>query len=269
MGIWQRIKTLFKSNINAAISDAEDPQKMLEQAILDMQQQMAEARKQVSSSIADEKRLARQLQEQRELGADWEKKAELAVRAGDDSLAREALKRKAEHDSHAAELDKQWQIQKAAIDKLKDQLRVLNDKLEEAKRKKNILIARQKRAEAQKSIQETMKGLSDTSAFDTFDRMAAKVDQIEAEADAATELNDELSGDTLSQKFKALSQSDAAGDDALAALKAKMGVGPALPAAASRPALAGTPDRAALPPMADSAPSSNQSSNVPANVRKP
>ena len=81
---------------------------------------------------------------------------------------------------------------------------MLNNKIEEAKRKKNILIARKKRAEAQKAIQDTMRGLSDTSAFDTFDRMAQKVEQIEAEAEAATELGGELAGDTLEPKFKQL-----------------------------------------------------------------
>ena len=102
------------------------------------------------------------------------------------------------------EFGKQWQLQKDAVEKLKDQLRTLNDKIEEAKRKKNILIARQKRAEAQKAIQDTMRGLSDNSAFDTFERMNQKVEQIEAESEASTELGGELAGDTLQQKFKKL-----------------------------------------------------------------
>ena len=141
------------------------------------------------------------------------------------SLAKEALSRKAEHDHQQAEFGKQWQLQKDAVDKLKDQLRSLNDKIEEAKRKKNILIARQKRAEAQKAIQDTMRGLSDNSAFDTFERMNQKVEQIEAESEASTELGGELTGDTLQQKFKKLEGSSGS-DMALAELKAKMGLGP-------------------------------------------
>src|SRR4029078_1250714 len=117
---------------------------------------------------------------------------------------KEALRRKAEHDNQIVEFSKQWDLQKQAVEKLKDQLRTLNDKIEEAKRKKNILVARQKRAEAQKAIQDTMRGLSDTSAFDSFERMAQKVDQIEAEAEATTELGNDLTGDTLQHKFKAL-----------------------------------------------------------------
>ena len=229
MGIFSRLGTLIKSNLNELISRAEDPQKMLNQIVLDMQNQLVEAKKQVAVSIADEKRLKKQLDEQVELGKEWERKAMMAVRAGDDTLAKEALRRKGEHDNQIGEFSKQWDLQKQAVDKLKDQLRTLNDKIEEAKRKKNILIARQKRAEAQRAIQDTMRGLSDTSAFDSFDRMAQRVDQIEAEAEAATELGGELTGDTLDKKFKALESSGVGvgADHALAELKAKMGLPPA------------------------------------------
>jgi phage shock protein A len=156
----------------------------------------------------------------------------LAVRASDDGLAKEALARKGEHDTMQAEFGKQWQLQKDAVEKLKDQLRTLNDKIEEAKRKKNILIARQKRAEAQKAIQDTMRGISDNNAFDTFERMNQKVEQIEAESEASTELGGELAGDTLQQKFKKL-EGGTGSDLALAELKSKMGLGPA----PERPAL--------------------------------
>src|SRR5262249_1779380 len=131
------------------------------------------------------------------------------------------------------QFEQQWHLQKQAVDKLKDQLRVLNNKIEEAKRKKNILVARAKRAEAQKTIQQTMAGLSDTSAFDTFDRMAEKVDAIEAEAEAGAELSGELTGDMLQDRFKRLEAGPTGpkgSDAALAALKAKMGVAGALPA---------------------------------------
>jgi phage shock protein A len=241
MGLFSRIGTLFKSNINDAISKAEDPEKMLNQVVLDMQNQLVEAKRQVAVSIADQKRLEKQRDEQGDLGQEWERKAMLAVRANDEGLAREALKRKAEHDSQFAEFGKQAQLQKDAVDKLKDQLRALNDKIEEAKRKKNILIARQKRAEAQRTIQGTMSGLSDTGAFDTFERMSQKVDQIEAEAEAHVELGNELTGDTLQQKFKALEAGPLSQDNALAELKAKMGLGPMPEAKAALPGVAADP----------------------------
>src|SRR3954470_2512221 len=237
MGIFSRLGSLIKSNLNDLISKAEDPQKMLNQIVVDMQNQLVEAKKQVAVSIADQKRLEKQRDEQSELSKEWERKAMLAIRAGDDVLAREALRRKGEHDHQLSEFSKQSDLQKQAVDKLKDQLRTLNDKIEEAKRKKNILIARQKRAEAQQSIQNTMRGLSDTSAFDTFERMAQRVDQIEAEAEASVELGGELTGDTLQQKFKALEGAGGVGGDlALAELKAKMGLGPVPESRAALPA---------------------------------
>ena len=226
MGIFSRLAQLIKSNINDLISKSEDPEKMLNQVVLDMNNQLVEAKKQVASSIADEKRLAKQFEQEAANAAEWERRAMMALRAGNEELAKEALSRKKEHDHQQAEFGKQWQLQKDAVDKLKDQLRSLNDKIEEAKRKKNILIARQKRAEAQKAIQDTMRGLSDNSAFDTFERMHQKVEQIEAESEASTELGGELTGDTLQAKFKKLEGSSGS-DMALAELKAKMGLGPA------------------------------------------
>src|SRR5262245_230454 len=172
MGIFARLGSLLKSNINDLISKAEDPEKMLNQVLLDMQQQLVEAKKQVAVAIADEKRLQKQYESEQEKAKEWERKAMMAVRAGDDGLAKEALVRKQEHENISSQYQAQWMAQKAAVDKLKDALRLLNNKIEEAKRKKNILIARKKRAEAQKTIANTMSGLSDTSAFDTFDRMA-------------------------------------------------------------------------------------------------
>ena len=225
MGIFSRLGTLLKSNINDMISKAEDPEKMLNQVLVDMKQQLIEAKKQVAVSIADEKRLRKQSEDEEQKNKDWERKAMMAVRAGDDALAREALARKTEHEESAATLQKRWTLQKQAVDKLKDQLRTLNAKIEEAKRKKNLLIARKKRAEAQQAIQKTMSGLSDTSAFETFDRMANKIDQLEAEAEAAGEIAGELTGDTLDSKFKQL-EATAGTDHMLAELKAKMGLLP-------------------------------------------
>ncbi len=223
MSIFGRIGTLLKANINDVISKAEDPEKILNQLILDMKEQLINAKKQVAVAIADEKRLKKQLDSEVHKASEWEKKAMMAVRAGRDDLAKEALSRKQEHDELAQEYQGQWEAQKAAADKLRDSLRQLNNKIEEAKRKKNLLIARKKRAEAQQTIQETMSGLNDTSAFDAFDRMSDKIEQMEAEAEASAELAEGFSGDDLSSKFEDL-EADHGADEALSALKAKMGV---------------------------------------------
>ena len=168
----------------------------------------------------------------------------LAIKAGDDALAKEALNRKKEHEALATTFKDQWQKQKNAVDQLKSALRMLNSKIEEAKRKKNVLIARKKRAEAQRAIQETMSGMNNASAFETFDRMSEKIDQIEAEAEASSEIAEQYTGDTLADKFGKLEASSGA-DDELMALKRKMGVLPPEAPRAEAPAQvrvhAGTP----------------------------
>jgi len=221
MGILERIQTVLKSNINALISKAENPEKMLNQLIIDMNEQLMEAKRQVAMAIADEKKLERQLLENRGLASEWEGKAMLAVKAGKDDLAKEALVRKSEYDGYAAGYQKEYNAQHGAVEQLKDALRQLSGKIDEASRKKNLLIARAKRAEAQKQIQSTMGALSNTSSFDTFERMAQKVDQIEAEASAIGELN-KISGDQkLEDKFKEL-EGPASADAMLEDLKKKM-----------------------------------------------
>ena len=225
MGIFSRLAQLIKSNLNDLISKSEDPEKMLNQVVLDMNTQLIEAKKQVASSIADEKRLAKQLEQEQANATEWERRAMMALRAGNEELAKEALARKKEHDALVTTFQDQWTKQKNAVESLKKALRMLNDKIEEAKRKKNVLIARKKRAEAQRSIQETMHGLKDQSAFETFDRMSQKIDQMEAEAEAADEVQEEYSGDRLAHEFTKLERGAGAEDDLLA-LKRKMGLAP-------------------------------------------
>ena len=246
MGIFSRLAQLIKSNSNDLISKSEDPEKMLNQVVLDMNTQLVEAKKQVASSIADEKRLAKQHEQEAANAAEWERRAMMALRAGNEELAKEALARKKEHDALAVTFKDQWTKQKQAVDSLKRALRMLNDKIEEAKRKKNVLIARKKRAEAQRAIQETMSGLRDQSAFETFDRMASKIDQLEAEAEASAELQEEYTGDTLASQFASLEKTAGADED-LIALKRKMGLLPPEEAPAPREQVqarvqAGAPD---------------------------
>ena len=232
MGFFERLAQVIKSNLNDAINRAEDPEKMLNQVIVEMNNQLIEAKKQVAVAIADEKKLEKQFQAEAGNAAEWERKAMLAVRANDDALAKEALLRKKEHDTLTATFKDQFDKQHTAVEQLKVALRALNNKIEEAKRKKNVLIARKRRAEAMQSIQETMNGLKESSSFETFDRMSQKIDQMEAEVEAHAEISEEANGDVLKNKFSEL-EATAGADDALAELKQKMGIAkPATPAPA-------------------------------------
>jgi phage shock protein A len=223
MGIFSRLKTLVSSNVNDMISKAEKPEKMLNQLLIEMNEQLIESKKAVAMAIADEKKLEREKTNQEAMAQEWERKAMLAVQAGKDDLAKEALLRKQEHDKAAAEYQKQWQSQKTSVDQLKESLRELQNKIEETQRKKNLLIARAKRAEAQQKIQNTISSVSgNRSAFDAFDRMAAKVDQMEAQADASKELDDFTSNSSLDKRFAELEKSDTSADLMLLELKEKM-----------------------------------------------
>src|SRR5260221_7836939 len=136
MGIFDRFSQLFKSNINDLISRAEDPEKMLTQILEDMRGQLVKAKQQVAVAIADEKRLRDQADTEYKNAKDWEGRAMLAVQQGRDDLAKQALLRHGEHLSHAQQYEQTWETQRTESEKLKNSLRDLNDKIEEAKRKK-------------------------------------------------------------------------------------------------------------------------------------
>ncbi len=227
MGIFTKFSTLIRSNINDLIARAENPEKMLNQIIIDMREQLTKAKQEVAVAIADERKLKAQAEDEARQSQEWERRAMLAVRESRDDLARQALMRQQEFGQRAQSLYETWQRQAEETERLKDSLRQLNAKIEEARRKKNLLIAKQKRAEAQRRIHETMAGLSDRSAFEAFDRMADRIEQNERLALASAEVTEELStGDQLEKEFKSLETGDNA-DERLLALKRQMGMLPA------------------------------------------
>jgi phage shock protein A len=226
MGIFSKLSTLIKSNINDLISRAENPEKMLNQIILDMRDQLAKAKREVAAAIADERKLKSQLEAEVKQARDWQHRAMLAVKEGRDDLAKQALIRQKEHTERAQVLQGTWESQASETEKLKQSLRQLNDKIEEAKRKRNLLIAKQKRAQAQRRIHETMSGLSDTSAFEAFNRMADKIEEEERRSLAEAEVTEAIAGDTVESEFLRLEagSSGAGVEDQLLALKAEMGL---------------------------------------------
>jgi len=226
MGIFDRLSRLVRSNLNDLIARAENPEKMLVQVIEDMRKQLAQAKQEVAVAIADERKLRAQMEEERKQAQEWERRARLAIREGRDDLAKQALMRGQEHANNAAEMEEQWEKHRAETERLKDSLRQLNSKIEEAKRKKNLLIAKQKRAQAQKRIHETMAGMQDKSAFRAFDQMVEKVEESERKALAAAEVTEDLEGDDLTREFAMLegSGTDTDVDEKLLALKRDMGL---------------------------------------------
>lgn len=216
MGLWDRISRLVKSNINDAIDKAEDPEKMVQQIVVELNEDLMQVRSQVASSIAVEKQLYQKYQQNQSEADKWQSKAELAVDKGEDELAREALKRKNTFQQTADGFKAQWEEQKRAVGQLKDNLMKLESKISEAQTKKDLLVARHRRAEAEKRIQQSLSKNAGSTSLAAFERMEQKVLEGETKAQALAELN----SDSLDSKFEALGAGGAV-DDELAALKAK------------------------------------------------
>jgi len=217
--MFDRMMTMIRANLDQMLSKAEDPQKVLDLAILDMQRALVEAKKQVAVVIADERRLHRQARDAAGAAAHWEQKAMLAVRSGADDLARAALMRKKEHDELAQMFGEQWQAQKNSSDALRSALVGLSQKIAEAHRTRRMLVARMRRAEAQRTINATLAGLSTSGHEGALHRMEERVSQIEAEADTVLELTEGFEP-SLEAQFKALEASSV--DDELTALKQRV-----------------------------------------------
>lgn len=216
MVILERINNILRANINDLLDRAEDPEKMLDQILRDMEAAIRDAKAQVAEMIAQEKMIRRDMEHSQELADEWTRKAELAVKNGKDELALEALKRKKDHQGHAEVYRQQWEAQKAGVEKLKDELEQLESKYNEARRKKDVLIARRKRAAAQAQVVQMAERLTSIDYGAELDRMERRILQEEARAEATAELAEE----SIEEQFAAL-ETDEELQQELAALKAK------------------------------------------------
>jgi len=216
VGLLDRVSTLVRANLNDLLDRAEDPEKVIKQLLIDMNNQMIQVKTQVAAAIADEKRLQARYQEAQRTAEDWQRKAELAVDRGEDDLAKQALQRYNMYAQTAAGLQEQSQAQSAQVQMLKDGLRQLQSKIEEAEAKKELLIARSRSAKAQEQMHRTLGSIQSVGGLSQFERMERRVEEQEARAQAYTD----LSVDTLDQKFAAL-ETESEVDRQLRELKAK------------------------------------------------
>jgi phage shock protein A len=218
MSILDRISNILRANVNELLDQAEDPEKMLEQILRDMDQAIRDARSQVAEMIAQEKLLKEDQEESQHLADEWGAKAELAVQKGRDDLALEALRRKKDYQEHAAVYQRQWETQHATVERLKRDLAALQAKRDSAVRNKEALIARHKAAVTQKKITAASTTVSTVDYTSELERMERRIREEEARAAAAAELAETPAIDT---ELAALDVDvDLAGE--LAALKAKV-----------------------------------------------
>ncbi len=220
MGLFDRISRVVRANVNDMVSKAEDPEKILEQAIIDMQEDLVQLRQAVAKAIAQQKRTQQQYNQAQTNANQWQSRAQLALQKGDENLAREALQRKKSHAETAATLKAQYDGQSGQVDTLKRSLMQLESKISEAKTKKNMLKARMQSAKAQEQFQNSLGSLNSSGAMGAFERMEEKVLEAEATSQASEEL---LGGDLESQFAQLESGSDV--DDELAAMKAQLSGG--------------------------------------------
>ena len=190
MGILDRVTRLVRANINDMIDQAEDPEKMIDQILRDMQGNITTARAQVASMIAQEKELEADLEENKELAEEWGEKAKRAVQAGKDDLAREALRRKHDANDNLAVYREQYETQQHTVAKLKQQLQLLESKYQSTLSQRDSLIARQRRAKATQQVAERVSSLTPFDSSSELDRMERKIRSSEAQASATLEMED-------------------------------------------------------------------------------
>jgi phage shock protein A len=218
MALLERVSTLIRANLNDLIDKAEDPEKMIKQVILDMQNQLLQVKTQVAIAIADQHVLDKKHKETEEKTAEWVRKAEMAVDKKQDDLARVALERSVSYRLMAASFQQQVADQKAQVENLKAALQKLAQKLAEAQAKKDVLIAQHRRARSTARANDAQSASAGQSAADTFDRMKDKVRHSEAFSQAKAD----LIKDDVEEQLVSLEKQDQI-EKMLAEMKAKRG----------------------------------------------
>lgn len=218
MSIFSRVRDLLSANINAMLDSAEDPEKMADEYLRQLNNELYEAKTSVASAMADATKLNTQ---EARYGAEteqWANKAEAALRAGNEELAKAALSRKVQSSKLADQYRQQSDAQDSQVEQLQQALVQLETRISETKAKRDLIVAKKNRAQTQEAIQRTVRGLGEIGALDKLDRLEERVDDRLAQADAMAKLE----GDSLDNKFRDLERESEV-DSELAELKKKLG----------------------------------------------
>ena len=207
MAVLERVATLVRANLNDLIDRAEDPEKMIKQVILDMENQLLQVKTQVAISMADQHLLQKKQRDQEDRAAEWMRKAELAVDKGQDDLARAALERFQSFTKLAEGYGQQVADQRLQVDTLRNALDKLDQKLSEARAKCDLLLAQHRRARALDTASEAQLAVGDRSNVASFDRLRQKVMRSEAVSQAKSE----LVADDVDRRFDVLEKEDEIG----------------------------------------------------------
>ncbi|MGL5196814.1 MAG: PspA/IM30 family protein [Chroococcales cyanobacterium] len=217
MGLFDRIMRVIRANINSLINKAEDPEKILEQTMNEMQEDLIQLRQAVAVAIATQKRTERQYSQAQSTADEWHRRAQLALEKGDENLAREALTRRKSYQDTATGMKAQIDQQTGVVEQLKQNMRALEGKIVEARTKKDLYIARARSAQASERLNDMLGNVGTGNAMAAFEQMEEKVMQLEARSEAVGSLG----GDDLEKKFASL-ESGGEVDEELTALKAQI-----------------------------------------------
>lgn len=218
MSIFTRVRDLLSANINAMLDNAEDPEKMANEYLRQLNNELFEAKTSVAASMADAARLNRQEAEYKTQVDEWSRKAEAALRANNEQLARAALERKVQASKLADQYTQQSDQQEQQVEQLQQALVQLETRISETQAKRDLIIAKQNRAQTQEAVQRTVRGLNNVNALDKLDQLDQRLDERLDRADAMAKLE----GGTLESQFRDLERDEEV-DSELAELKRKLG----------------------------------------------
>jgi phage shock protein A len=220
MSILTRIRSLLSANINAMLDAAEDPEKMVDEYLRQMRAELSEARAATAMAMADETRLQSQYERNKSESDEWQRKAELAVQRDQDDLAREALLRRANSQKLVDSYQAQWESQHDQVSELRQALAKLEARIDEAEAKRDLILAKNRRAQTQEAITSALQSVQGRTADESLGRMESQVDERLARADAMAD----LAGQDLDSRFSDLETEQQVESD-LADLKSKLGKG--------------------------------------------
>jgi phage shock protein A len=218
MNLFDRFQRVAKANLNNVLKNLEDPEKILNQAVEDMQSDLVKVRQSYAEVTATQRRLLKQKEQADALSEDWYKRAQLALQKGNEELAREALSRRQQQTEVSENLQSQIDMQNSSIDKLYEGMQALESQIMEAKSKKEQMIARARTAESTQKVNDMLSGVSGKTSMDAFKRMEDKVEALEAAAEVSAEMGS-LSGNllpggsSLEKEFKMLESSKSVDDE--------------------------------------------------------
>jgi len=220
MNLFDRFSRVAKSNINNVLKNLEDPEKILNQAVEDMQADLVKIRQSYAEVTAVQRRLLKQQEQANAIAADWYERAQLALKSGNDELAREALSRRQQQVDVSTDLQSQIDVQNMSIDKLFEGMQALENKIMESKAKKEQMIARARTAESTQKVNDMLSGVTGSTSMDAFNRMEDKVEALEAAAEVSSEMGSlggnmlpGSSGADLEKQFRALEGASAVDDE--------------------------------------------------------